>query len=87
MAGGREYEGRVRFHFTPAPASWLNQIEIVFSLLQRKALKGASFNEPSAAIAAFIKDTTNEPNRFVGASAMSGKVNSEMLLLIYAIKH
>lgn len=38
-----KFEGRVRFHFTPTSASWLNQIEIVFSLLQRKALNGASF--------------------------------------------
>ena len=38
-----KYEGRVHFHFTPTSASWLNQIEIVFSLLQRKTLNGASF--------------------------------------------
>ena len=38
-----KFEGRVRFHFTPASASWLNQIEIVFSLLQRKTLNGGSF--------------------------------------------
>ena len=53
-----KFEGRVQFHFTPTSASWLNQIEIVFSLLQRKALNGASFkskDELSAAIAAFIK--------------------------------
>jgi transposase len=33
----------VHFHFTPTHASWLNQIEIWFSLLTRKALQGASF--------------------------------------------
>jgi transposase len=38
-----KFDGRVQFHFTPTSASWLNQIEIVFSLLQRKTLKGASF--------------------------------------------
>jgi transposase len=38
-----KFEGRVHFHFTPTSASWLNQIEIVFSLLQRKTLSGASF--------------------------------------------
>ena len=38
-----KFEGRVRFHFTPTSASWLNQIEIVFSLLQRKTLNGGSF--------------------------------------------
>jgi transposase len=53
-----KYEGRVQFHFTPTSASWLNQIEIVFSLLQRKTLSGASFRskeELSDAIAAFIR--------------------------------
>lgn len=33
----------VFFHFTPTSASWLNQIEIWFGLLSRKALRGASF--------------------------------------------
>lgn len=36
-------EGRVQFHFRPTSASWLNQIEIVFSLLPRKTLSEASF--------------------------------------------
>jgi transposase len=33
----------VHFHFTPTHASWLNQIEVWFSILNRAALKGASF--------------------------------------------
>lgn len=33
----------VHFHFTPTHASWLNQIEICFSLLSRYALRSASF--------------------------------------------
>jgi transposase len=33
----------VRFHFTPTRASWLNQVEIWFSILQGKSLHGASF--------------------------------------------
>jgi transposase len=33
----------VHFHYTPTHASWLNQIEIWFSILTRKALRGASF--------------------------------------------
>lgn len=36
----------VRFHYTPTHASWLNQIEIWFSILSRKPLKGASFTSP-----------------------------------------
>src|SRR5664279_4024895 len=34
----------VHFHFTPTRASWLNQVEIWFSILAGKALQGASFN-------------------------------------------
>ena len=33
----------VHFHFTPTSASWLNQIEIWFSMLQGQSLSGASF--------------------------------------------
>jgi transposase len=54
-----KYEGRVQFHFTPTSASWLNQIEIVFSLLTRKTLRGASFkskDQLSEAIAAFVRN-------------------------------
>jgi transposase len=34
----------VRFHFTPTHASWLNQAEIWFSILEGKSLHGASFS-------------------------------------------
>jgi transposase len=47
----------VHFHFTPTRASWLNQIEIWFSILSRRALHGASFTSPRQlrdAIDAFI---------------------------------
>jgi transposase len=33
----------VRFHFTPTRASWLNQVEIWFSILEGLSLHGASF--------------------------------------------
>lgn len=33
----------VQFHFTPTRASWLNQAEIWFSILEGKSLHGASF--------------------------------------------
>lgn len=47
----------VHFHFTPTSASWLNQVEIWFGIMSRKALRGASFKnlaELRAAIEAFI---------------------------------
>src|ERR1700739_3282665 len=33
----------VQFHFTPTSASWLNQVEVWFSILQGQALSGTSF--------------------------------------------
>ena len=47
----------VHFHFTPTSASWLNQVEIRFGILSRKALRGASFKnvaELRQAIESFI---------------------------------
>ena len=62
-----KFEGRVQFHFTPTSASWLNQIEIVFSLLQRRALNGASFKNKDQlrdAIEAFIRRHNERAKRF-----------------------
>lgn len=47
----------VHFHFTPTSASWLNQVEIWFGILSRKALRGlsaGSTTELRQAIEAFI---------------------------------
>ncbi len=47
----------VRFHYTPTSASWLNQVEIWFGILSRKALRGlstTSTEELRGAIEAFI---------------------------------
>jgi transposase len=38
---------RVTLHFTPTHTSWLNQIEVWFSVLSRAALAGASFTSPA----------------------------------------
>ncbi len=49
---------RIRFHFTPRHASWLNRIEIWFSNLVRKVIRGGSFrstDELKAKIEAFIE--------------------------------
>lgn len=41
----------VHFHFTPTHASWLNQVEVWFSILSRQALAHSSF----ASVAALVK--------------------------------
>ncbi len=48
---------RIVFHFTPKHASWLNQIEIWFSILVRKVIRRGSFTSTAdlkARIEAFI---------------------------------
>jgi hypothetical protein len=39
----RDTNHRITFHFTPKHASWLNQIEIWFSILVRKLLRRGNF--------------------------------------------
>ena len=36
----------VHFHFTPTRASWLNQVEVWFSILTRRVLRNGSFTSP-----------------------------------------
>jgi transposase len=57
----------VHFHFTPTHASWLNQIEIWFSILARSTLDGASFTSVQAlraAIDAFIQSYNRHATPF-----------------------
>ena len=35
---------KVHFHYTPTHASWLNQIEVWFSILSRQTLRGANLH-------------------------------------------
>lgn len=52
----------VILHFTPTSASWLNQIEIWFGILQRKTLRGASFKSIDK-LAQAINDFTTAYNK------------------------
>jgi transposase len=55
----RKQHSNVHFHFTPTRASWLNQVEVWFSILAGKSLKGASFTSVTQLrqhIDAFIED-------------------------------
>lgn len=62
----------VHFHFTPTRASWLNQVEIWFSILQGKSLHGASFSSVAQLrehIDAFIKTYNQHAKPFVWTKA------------------
>lgn len=48
---------KVHFHFTPTHASWLNQVELWFSILERQLLNRGSFND--------TKDLSEKIMRFI----------------------
>jgi len=67
-----ERHPKVRFHFTPTRASWLNQVEIWFSILQAKSLTGASFTSVAQLrqhIDDFIAAYNANPRPFVWTKA------------------
>ena len=58
---------RVKLHSTPTRASWLNQMEVWFSVLSRAALVGASFTSPAQvrqAIDDFIAASNSKAHPF-----------------------
>jgi transposase len=62
----------VQFHFTPTHASWLNQVEIWFSILAGKSLKDATFTsvaELRQHIDAFIASYNKDAKPFVWTKA------------------
>jgi len=52
-----ENHKRVKFHFTPTHASWLNQIELWFSILSRQLLSKKDFKS--------VKDLTKQVMKFI----------------------
>jgi transposase len=57
----------VQFHFTPTSASWLNQVEIFFSIFERRTLRGASFKSKDqlrVAIQAYLARHNQKPTPF-----------------------
>jgi transposase len=56
-AFNRRHRGRFRFVYTPLHASWVNQVEIWFSILARRVLRYGSYASPTeltSAVRAFI---------------------------------
>lgn len=66
----RDGAHRISFHFTPKHASWLNQIEIWFSILARKLLRRGNFKstaelkERIKAFIAYFNETMAKPFRW-----------------------
>ena len=46
---------RIVFHYTPVHASWMNQVEIWFSIIVRKLLKRGNFTSVADLVAKVLK--------------------------------
>ena len=60
---------RVHFHFTPTGASWMNMVEIWFSILTNQQVRRGVYHDVPELIAAIDTSstaTTNAPNRSSG---------------------
>ena len=60
-------------HFTPKRASWVNQVELFFSILQREVIRNGSFPSQQDLITKMMKfiteyDQTAEPFRWTYAA-------------------
>jgi transposase len=53
----RRHRHRFRFHYTPFHASWVNQIEIFFSIVHKRVLRYGVFHR--------VKDSEAAVNRFI----------------------
>ena len=77
---------KVKFHYTPTHTSWLNQIEIWFSILSGKSLSGASFqtvDQLKSHIKSFIDSYSDDARPFVWTKS---KVHQKRLKPCFAVQ-
>ncbi|MCP1747564.1 transposase [Bradyrhizobium japonicum] len=70
----------VQFHFTPTSASWLNQVEVWFSILQGQSLSGISFTslkQLQEHIDAYVNAYNDKAEPFVWTKKRSVNVASK----------
>lgn len=59
---------RIRVHFTPTSASWMNMVEIWFGIIERQAIHRGTFGsvrDLTTAIRAYINGWNNRAHPFV----------------------
>jgi len=74
----------VSFHYTPTHASWLNQVEVWFSILTRSVLRGLSATSPREVCAAIDRFTISRNEHPVPFEWTKAEVNPVALARRYA---
>jgi transposase len=83
---------RVKFHFTPTSASWLNQVEGFFSILTRRSLRRTSFPTKAALrrhIKSYLDRWNEDPTPFVWTKSAHAilRDHRKMLARISRMEH
>jgi transposase len=75
---------RVRFHFTPTRASWLNQVEGWFGILGKQSLSKTGFGSKAALkahLTAYLKDWNKHPTPFEWTKPATAIIKSHRKML------
>jgi transposase len=79
-----EKNPRIRFHYTPTSASWLNQVEGFFGILAKQSLRATDFPSKKALrahIEAYITHWNNEPTPFIWTKPAAAIIRSHRRML------
>lgn len=75
---------RIRFHYTPTSASWLNQVEGFFGILAKQSLRATDFPSKKALrahIQAYIAHWNREPTPFLWTKPAAAIIRSHRRML------
>jgi transposase len=75
---------RIRFHYTPTSASWLNQVEGFFGILAKQSLRATDFPSKKALrahIHAYIAGWNHEPTPFLWTKPAAAIIRSHRRML------
>ena len=75
---------RIHFHYTPTSASWLNQVEGFFGILQKQSLKATDFlskKQLREHIAAYIAHWNQDPTPLIWTKPAAAIIRSRQRML------
>ncbi len=75
---------RIRFHYTPTSASWLNQVEGFFGILAKQSLRATDFPNKKALrahLASYIAAWNQDPTPFIWTKPAAAIIRSHRRML------
>jgi hypothetical protein len=79
-----EQNPRIRFHYTPTSASWLNQVEGFFGILAKQSLRATDFPSKRALrehIDSYMRHWNSDPTPFIWTKPAAAIIRSHRRML------